>query len=205
MSTIVRYVRDLSIVVAGIAVTLYTSDRVSGRSEKRDLKLYLNAIRLEIEENMKTLDEAIEALQPSIKYTNYLRSHDKKSLDGDTINSYQSDYYSYHSYTFKTNAFEMFKSSGVMRLVDDKELLLLLWDVYDELTSVQETFDTFFPIKWEDMKKEISLLLDGQKLKTAPMYNFYFMGMPLDMMQPCERALKKAKVMVLMLETVVRP
>ena len=94
MSTFVRYVRDLSIVVAGIAVTLYASDRVSGRSEKRDLKLYLNAIKLEIEENIKTLDEAIEGLQPSIRYSDYLKSHDKESLDKDTIISYQSAYYS---------------------------------------------------------------------------------------------------------------
>ena len=202
VSTIVRYVRDLSIVVAGIAVTLYASDRVSGRSEKRDLKLYLYAIKLEIEENIKTLDEAMEGLQPSIRYSNYLGSHDKESLDRDTIESYQNSIYSFSSYTFKTNAFEMFKSSGIMRLVDDKELLLSLWEVYDELNSVQETFETFFPIKWEDIKQEIALLLDGQKLKTVPMYNFYMMGMPLQMMRPCERALKKSKEMVLVLETV---
>jgi hypothetical protein len=201
--TIVRYVRDLSIVVAGIAVTLYASDRVSGRSEKRDLKLYLNAIKLEIEENIKTLDEAIEDLQPSIKYSNYLRSHDKESLDKDSIKCYQAVYHSFYSYSVRTNAFEMFKSSGTMRLVNDKELLLSLWEVYDEFTSVKETFEWFLPVKWEDIKKELSMLIDGQKLKPAPMYHFYFAGMPSLMLQPCEDALKKAKEMVEKLE--VRP
>jgi len=196
---IVRYVRDLSIVVAGIAVTLYASDRVSGKSEKRDLKLYLNAIKLEMEENIEILNEAIEDLQPSLKYSDYLMSHNKKSLDKDTIASYKDTYYFIASYGFKTNAFEMFKSSGTMRLVDDKKLLLSLWDVYDELSSVNDTFEWFVPIKWEDMKKEISLLLDDKEVK-VPMYNFYATGMPYQILQPCERALEKAKEMILTLE-----
>jgi len=203
--TILRYIRDLSIVVAGIAVTLYASDRVSGKSEKRDLKLYLNAIMLEIEENIKTLDEAIENLQPSLKYTDYLRSHDKNSLDKDTIASYKDAYYSFETYSFKTNSFEMFKSSGTMRLVDNKELLLSLWDVYDDFESVNKTFEWFLPVKWEDIQKEISLLLDDQKPKVAPMYNFFITGMPYAMLRPCDITLKKAKEMVLKLKEKLNP
>jgi len=200
MTTLVRYVRDLSIVIAGIAVTLYASDRVSGRSEKRDLKLYLNAIRLELEENNKTLEQAIEGLQPSIGYSEYLKSHDKDSLDMDTISFYKEIFYSYIGYSLQSNAFEMFKSSGIMRLIDDKELLLSLWEVYDEFSSVNQTFDLIFPIKWEDIKKEISMLIDGQELKVAPMYNYHFIGMPQQIMQPCVNTLKKSKEMVEKLE-----
>ena len=201
LKTVVRYVRDLSIVVAGIAVTLYASDRVSGRSEKRDLTLYLHAIQLEVEENIKTLEEAIERLQPSIRYSEYLTSHDKESLERDTLSSYVECCYSFSSPTFKTNAFEMFKNSGIMRLVNDKELLLLLWDVYDELNSVKETFDVIFPIKWEDIKREVTMILEGQQSKlVAPMYHFYYMGLPLDLMRPCENALQKSKEMLEMLE-----
>ena len=201
IKTVVRYVRDLSIVVAGIAVTLYASDRVSGRSEKRDLKLYLHAVQLEVEENIKTLNEAIEGLRPSVRYYEYLFSHEKESLERDTLSSYVECCYSWSSATFKTNAFEMFKSSGIMRLVNNKELLLLLWNVYGEFGDVKETFDVIFPIKWEDIKREVTMILDGQQEKlVAPMYYFYYMGLPLDLMRPCESALQKSKEMLEMLD-----
>jgi hypothetical protein len=202
IQTIVRYVRDLSIVVAGIAVTLYASDRVTGKSEKRDLTLYLNAVKIEVEENIKTLDQQIEYLQPSIRYVQYLGSHDRKSLEKDTLDSYAMACYSFSAPTFKTNAFEMLKSSGMMRLVTNKELLLLLWDVYDELSAVKETFNVMFPIKWEDIKRETSLILDGKKVE-VPMYNFFRMGLPYDMLRPCETALEKLKEAVVMFESTV--
>jgi hypothetical protein len=40
MKAILRYIRDFSIVVGGVAVTLYVTDRATYRSEKRDIKLY---------------------------------------------------------------------------------------------------------------------------------------------------------------------
>ena len=203
MQTIVRYIRDLSIVVAGIAVTLYTSDHVTGKSEKRDLSRYMTAIKLEMEENINTLEYAIERLQPSIKYAQYLNTHDRKSLDKDTLQYYAATCcYSFYGATFKTNAFEMFKSSGMMRLIADKDLLLLLWNVYDELDDVKDEFDIMFPIKWEDIKRETSLMLEGKEVE-VPMYNFFRMGLPFDMLRPCETALEKLKKAVVMFERTI--
>jgi hypothetical protein len=178
---------------------LYASDRITGKSEKRDLALYMNAVKLEVEENIKSLENQIEKLQPSIRYADYLKSHDRNSLDKDTLKSYQAAFYSFSAPTFKTNAFEMLKSSGMMRLVTNKELLLLLWDAYDELDGVKMTFDLMFPIKWEDIKRETSLILEGKEIE-IPMYHFYRMSLPYDMLQPCESALEKSKEVIVMLE-----
>ena len=88
-----------------------------------------------------------------------------------------------------------------MRLMDDKELLLLLWDVYDEYASVKESFDWFFPIKWDGIMKESSLLIEGKEVK-APMYNFYIMRLPHQLLRPCKNALKKSKEVVSKLEEI---
>ena len=194
-----NYLREISAIVIGVAITLSASYWLGLRNEKRDMALYLNAIRLELEDNIKTLETAIENLQLSIRYTNYLKSNDKKSLNKDSLKMYQYAYYTITDYTFKTNAFEMFKSSGIMRLVDDKELLLSLWDVYEEFESVKETFDWFLPMKWEDMKKEFSLIIEEREVK-APTYNFYIMDFPSQMVRPCKSALKKSQEMVSRLE-----
>jgi hypothetical protein len=207
MKTIVRYIRDLSIVVAGIAVTLYASDRVTGRSEKRDMKLYLNAIKMEMEENIKVIDEATEYSLPSIKYSEYLMTHDKESLNEDTIRSYAAAIFSSKTFTFKTNAFEMFKSSGSMRLMNDKELLLSIWDVYVELADLKQFFDWYDQRKTDDMLKEASMIVvkNGKpELKTsdAPMYNFYIMGIPMNVPIECKRAMTKSTDLVEKLEKV---
>jgi hypothetical protein len=198
MKTIVRYIRDLSIVIAGIAVTLYASDRVTGRSEKRDLKLYLHAIKMEMEENIKVMDEAMTYIQPSIKYSEYLQTHDKESLNEDTIRSYVKVFYNSKTFTFKTNAFEMFKSSGSMRLVNDKELLLSMWDVYIELVDLKQFFDWYDKTKTDDMMKEVSNIVVNNgtlELKTlnAPMYNFYILGLPQNVPTACEKVLTLSK------------
>jgi len=118
-----KYLREISVVVIGVAITLSASYWISQRGEKRDLKLYLNAIKLELEENIETLEGAIEDLKPSVRYSNYLGSVDAKSINSDSIDSYGDVFTVLKMYSFQTNAFEMFKNSGHMRLIDDKELL----------------------------------------------------------------------------------
>jgi len=109
IGTIIKYLRDFSIVVAGIAVTLYVNDRITNQSEKRDLKLYLNAIKLELQENVRDINDVITSMQGSIGYANYLRAHDKKTLNADTIMSYaENGYYLIQTMTYKTNAFANF-------------------------------------------------------------------------------------------------
>jgi len=199
-----NYLVEISVVVIGVAITLSASYWLGINNEKRDVTLHLNAIKLELEENIKELDNVIEWLKPSVKYTEYLQSDDRKSLNKDTIEKYYSDAYSVNIYTFKTNAFEMFKNSGVMRLIDDKELLLSIWEVYDCIGFVKETLNWFFQVKWDDMKKEIPLFIEDQKMIDAPMYFLYIIGMPGLILKPCENTLKKSKEMVEKMENAKR-
>jgi len=189
IQTILRYLRDFSIVVAGIAVTLYVNDRIMNRSEKRDLKLYLTAVKIELEQNVKDIEEEIEILQQSINYAEYLKSHDKKSLNQDTINSYKDNYYLLISMTYKTNAFEMLKLSGTMRLMEDKELLLSIWETYTYMNDVKNLIDWGFQLKSEEIKKEIYWSKE-EKMKNIPMYNFYTMTpWPSEMSRLCKEAI----------------
>jgi hypothetical protein len=160
----------------------------------------MNAVKLEVEENIKVLEHQIVLLQPSIRYADYLRTHDRNALDKDTLKSYYNICYNFQGPSFKTNAFEMLKSSGMMRLVTNKELLLLLWDAYGELEGVKETFDIMFPIKWEEIKREIPLILAGKEVE-VPMYNFFRLSLPYDMLRPCERALERSQEVIVMLES----
>lgn len=200
IKTVIRYIRDLSIVIAGIAVTLYLDSLVTNQSEKRDLQLYFNAIKLELEENMEILDEAIENMEQSVRYSDYLRSHDPDTLDKDTINSFAHVYNGASAYTYKTNAFEMFKNSGSMRLVEDKQLLLSLWDVYSDLEDRKISSEFLFNQSWEEMMRELTLKVDGQPIKFASQYKFYVAGFHYSLLRDYKESLEKVREFVLILE-----
>jgi hypothetical protein len=193
-----KYFREVSVVVIGVAITLSASYWISNKSEKRDMALYLKAIKLELEENIETLERAIEDLKPSVRYSNYLESLDAKSLNSDSLNSYGAAL-SVQMYSFQTNAFEMFKSSGVMRFISDKEFLQSLWNMHENIIGIRTISDWYFQEKWSALKQEFPLLIDGQKPKVAPMYYFH-LSMPDLILAHYEQTLKKSKEMVLKLE-----
>jgi hypothetical protein len=191
-----KYVREVSVVVFGVAITLSVTIWISQKSEKRDVDLYLNTIKMELEENIIAIDKSIEYLRPAAKYEAYLRLHDKKSLNEDTLGYYASFFYEITTFRLKTNAFEMVKGSGIMRLLDDKELLLSTWDVYSDIVSVNEHLKWYSDKKWEYMEKDLLFVERGtlslSKLpNVAPMYNFYNWGLSSGTLEGCKDLLKK--------------
>ena len=188
-----KYLSKISVIVIGVAITLGVSHWISVRSEKRDIALHLNAIKLELEENIKHIEGIKRRLEPNVRYTNYLRSHDKKSLNRDSIEKYMGAAYAFEIYVpFKTTAFEMFKQSGTMRLLDDKEVLLSLWNVYQQLDFLQNALDWLFQIRVEELKKEFPLVFSGQNVD-VPMYFFHITGTANLMMGPIEMVLKMSR------------
>ena len=194
-----NFLREVAVVVLGVAITLSASVWISNRNEQRDLSLYLNAIKMELEENISIINESIEYLQPDAKYSAYLRTHDKKSLNADSISYYASSCcYIINSFKFKTNAFEAFKSSGTIRLLDDKELLLTIWDVYTELDSQNEILKWYTDLKWGYIEKEVIFAENGalssEKLTNgAPMYHFYIIGLSRDVLKDSKNILNNTK------------
>lgn len=197
---IIKYFREISVIVIGVAITLYASNWLGNRNEKRDISLYLNAIKLEMEDNIKHIEGIKKIIEPNIKYGDYIREHDKKSLDKDSIESYMDVIYSLEQFVeFKTSAFEMFKNSGAMRLMNNKEFLMSLWDVYQGLNSLSKSLDWYFQIKEEELKKEFSLILNEQTIE-IPMLFFYSTGTAHLMVEPLEKALKMSEEIVIKLD-----
>ena len=126
---IVKYFRELSIVVVGVAITVSIGLWVNNSNNRKDQKQYLDAIKLELKENAKQFDYITQWLQKSLGYARYISSTDKNSLNKDTLYYYSQtdDDGCGYSYTISmtafttTNAFEMYKFSGAMRQMKSKE------------------------------------------------------------------------------------
>jgi hypothetical protein len=175
---IANYLREVSVVVIGVAITLSLTLWISQVNEKRELSLYMRTVKIELEENKAIFENIITYFQSEGKYADYLLSHDKQLLNVDTLLYYSTQCATNRAFNFKINAFEMFKSSGIMRLLDDKELLLSLWNCYDNISFLQQILDMYVQEKKAEMKTErLSRnfrLLSPEDMKNAPyMRNFY--------------------------------
>jgi len=208
MKPLLKFLRELAVVVTGIAVTVSIGFWVNSINVKKDQKQYLDAIILELKENAEKFDDYAKKLQKSVGYSNYLRSlTDEKSLSLDSVS-----YYGYCTNDeigwgeadpvtlYNKNAFEMFKFSGDMRQLDDKELLLSIWKVYYLMESTQERIDGYIQCKKEMMMLEIQRLYKGEKL-VARLYFFYMDNIPLYMKCDCEGTAEFIRETVSRLET----
>lgn len=193
MNPFVKFLRELLVVVTGITITLCAGLWVNNNNNKKDLKQYLTAVKMELESNAEMLDYYANWLQKSTGYAGYIKSQDTKSLNIDTLNYYyQTDdygcgiYYPHSPQIFKTNAFEMVKTSGIMRQLNDKELMESIWGAYAKLEDTRQFLDMCFQIKKEEMMKEKQLELDGKPV-SIPMQVFYSVGFAYDMEQRCKQ------------------
>lgn len=197
--SVIIYLRELSVVVIGIAITLGISSWINHRNSKKEHEQYLNTLKLELRTNVEIIENEIDLLDKSVNYSQYLLSKDGESLDPDTIQKYQYAITQLRDPKLKYNAFEMFKSSGNMRLISNKDLQLSIWDVYDKIDDFRDEFRAYYRHK-EDLHNQEVLSKLGEKNISLTMYDFFATGYPVNLQKRCKEALKSLKEEVNRLE-----
>ena len=200
LEKVVKYIRELSIIVTGIAITIGMGFLVNNNNNKKDQKQYLNAIKIELESNARMFDWAVKWIEKSVKYAEYISTHDSKSLNKDTL--------AYYAYTdndglgyafsesmsarFPTNAFEMFKISGAMRQIKDKELLQEIWHTYTQIDAAKQNIDRIMQIKEREALKYEDMHAKGKKID-VPMLTFHKYGYPYELVRHCQQTSEAIK------------
>ena len=185
-----RYIREISIVVIGVAITLSAGIWINNANNKKDLKLYLNMIKIEMENNLKNFELNKVPLQTAFRYSNYLKSTEPNLLVKDSIVKIENQIYHVKKYFIKKDAFEMLKNSGLMRLIKDKNGLLFLWESYARLNEIEFLLNEFTQFKADEMVIE----MHGGFNQIAPLYNFSTQSMaPVEMLLECNKAIEILK------------
>jgi len=185
IKTFGKYLREISVIIIGVAVTMYVSHRITNWNEKRDMALYLDAIKLELKSNLADAIELSAIMEGEERYSRYLLSSNKKSFNRDSILFYEKLCGNILTHMPSTSAFEMFKVSGNMRFIDDKEVLQSIWDIYLYIEMFRMSTENYYKEKAAEAKKEFLLSKDG-KPSTAPMYDFYIAGYTNNMLETCK-------------------
>ncbi len=152
-----KYFREVSVVIVGIAITFTLSDWIGSRNERKDLERYLDAVKMELEGNLKIVEKEIAYFHQGKELARYLASHKSGEVRLDSIEKYNRDSYgsriiqNTHIFPYKKTAFEMFKVSGDMRLLNDKALLTAIWDTYDQLEEMKNDHDGYMKRKEDEL------------------------------------------------------
>jgi hypothetical protein len=195
--SLLKYLRELSVVVAGIAITLIASDRISNSNEKKDLRRYLSAVKIELEENLEIVKEKREFYQKSAQFGNYLRARKIDEIDVDSLRKYNDLTAFIFFLTYKSSSFEMLKVSGVMRLIKDKALLNAIIDCYTMLEETKYDSDMYMNKKTDEVFKAI-LENDGppndiRDPRYKRLYTFYSIDFDLEtIFKDCSQQIQKA-------------
>ena len=207
LAPILKFLRELSVVATGIIITVGLGLWVNSKNNKNDLKLYLDAVVMELEKNAEMFDRYAEWMQKSARYAEYIQSNDKNALNKDSLEFYKSStsiYMEGYFYgcgylqtisfvdIFRTNAFEMLKNSGTMHQIKDKELLLSIWDAYGQVESLKYNIETAFQIKREVQMRDEILLAEGKPV-VVPMEIFYKYDQASSIVYTCQYTSERLK------------
>ena len=200
-----KYFREISVVVIGVAITLSVNVWITNSNNRKNLALYLNTIIIELNANAESFENQSKMFQKSARYADYIRLHDEKSLNKDSINYYahSNDGYGWgviqSATIYGKDAFEMFKTSGAMRQINDKELLMSIWGTYAYMENVQLFIEMGFQRKREESMIAWQLSLYG-KSNIVPMQLFYSADLPYQMVQQCKDMAERIRETVSKLE-----
>jgi len=135
-----RYACELSIVVLGVLISLLISSKLSERNERNDLQLQLLAVRLELEDNLRFIDE-------------FIYYYDQVNLTKENINAGKWDDKDAwalswcQNFYYKRDALDMLKNTGYLRLITDKQQLLDILECYHLMEIAKDDNDRFMAIK----------------------------------------------------------
>lgn len=150
-----RYLRELSIVIIGVAVTLFASNIIVNIKEQKDLDTQINAIYAELIDNQELVDKLIADYNAHNRLKELLTQTLDKSvtINKDTMDFYIRNVGKMTPFTYKKGAYEMFLNSGTMKLMKDRGLLMDITECYLILETTKEAHTKHIEMKTQEVMK----------------------------------------------------
>lgn len=143
------YLRQFSIVTAGIVVTFIGSNLVSNYSTNKDIRSTMHLIIKELENNKNDLILIDRKHDGDRIIAQHLINNkfDVRKIDEDTLIKYINFVSQLSSFSYSTDALDVLKGSSLMQKIDDKDLLLRVIKAYQGLQNVQESVSEYYSLK----------------------------------------------------------
>lgn len=175
------YIRQFSIVAAGIIVTFWGSDWITERGRQKEVRATMQLVVEELQHNREELRVIKGLLDIDIHMSELMISHDMEisEIHQDTIWKYGKFFTNMASFNYSTDALDVLKGSSLMQYIADKRLLQDMLRTYYKLGKIQTEINAYY-----DTKSDILLAYSlSAKKKNTLMVNWNFITEVADMME----------------------
>lgn len=143
------FFRNFIAVALGIIITFAGSGWIEERKTRKEINDALQLVKAEMQTNQETLQDLIARVTLEQEGAIYLLKHKGRmeEIPQDSLNKYANLPFQWANFIFSNDAMEMFKTSGLIQKIENKELSLQILTVYTEIKQVEYSYSTFTEIK----------------------------------------------------------
>lgn len=144
-TTISEYLRELSIVIIGVLITLLITNGISSYNRQKEIKGILGFIKTELAENIEDLEWVQYRWEGEQQFFRLLleNTEDPTRIPADTLSKYSYAIGTLYSLSIKDESYELLKSSMLMQYVKEKDLLRKLSKTYGSLENLNQQLSSY--------------------------------------------------------------
>ena len=127
-----KYLKDLSVIVIGVFITLWFTSIISGNKSQKDVDMIVDIIKMEMEDNLARLNFVQQKWDTEKRVYSLIIKHnfDVSGIPIDTLSKYRNVIGDNHSFSVGRDSYEVFKSSLLMQYIQNKDFLRKLSVAY---------------------------------------------------------------------------
>lgn len=174
---LVKYFRELSIVIIGVLITLLITNIISNRIKHNEVLKAIALIHTELEDNLQQIRQAGRKWRKEQKVYSLLRQHINRveNIPADTLETYKNVIGDNHNLSVNNDSYEVLKSSLLIQYITDKDFLRQLSRTYSRVALLKEKIKHYSYMKKNGLEHLINTIdrnsLD--KWTNGSIYDFY--------------------------------
>lgn len=177
VSDFTRYIRELSIVIIGVLITLLITNIISDRAKHNEVKRALTLVKIELEKNLHQIGLAQQKWEAEQRIYNLIKQHIDKieELPADTLERYMKVIGDKHSLAAGNDSYEVLKSSLLMQYIKDKDFLSELSKTYGNIDLIANKLNNYSNTKGNGLNHMINNIdkISLEKWTNGSVYDFY--------------------------------
>ncbi len=136
---IMKYLRELSVVIIGVFVTLWITSVISDNAKQNEVDRMMKLVQTELEENLQSIEWSQRKWETEQRVYQLIRQHIShvEAIPLDTLETYRKVIGDIHSLAVNADSYEVFKSSLLTQYIKDKDFLRALSQTYGSLGGIQ--------------------------------------------------------------------
>lgn len=137
-SNFMKYLRELSIVITGVFITLVITNIISAKGKRDEVERAVALIKTELENNLYQLEWAQQKWETEQKAFHLIKQHidNLNKIPADTLIKYRKIIGDKHSLSASSDSYEVIKSSLLMQYIQDKDFLSDLSKTYGNIELI---------------------------------------------------------------------